>query len=58
MTYLKMVISMMLQLKMYLVLGAFFAIIYGLFVAAGTYLGIGNFMLYAVIATAMMLVST
>ncbi len=56
MTYLKTVISMMLQIKMYLVLGAFFAIIYALFVAAGTYLGIGNFMLYAVLATVMMLV--
>jgi len=49
---------MWLQLKMYLVMGAFFAIIYSLFVVAGTYLGVGNFMFYGILATVMMLSST
>ncbi|MFH1126581.1 MAG: zinc metalloprotease HtpX [archaeon] len=47
---------MWLQLKMYLVMGAFFAIIYSLFVVAGAYLGIGNFIFYGILATVMMLI--
>ncbi len=47
---------MWLQLKMYLIMGAFFAIIYSLFVVAGTYLGVGNFMFYGILATVMMLI--
>lgn len=47
---------MWLQLKMYLVMGAFFAIIYSLFIVAGTYLGIGNFMFYGILATFMIFI--
>ncbi len=47
---------MWLQIKMYLILGAFFGIIYALLSVAGAYLGIGGFFFYGILATVMMLI--
>ena len=47
---------MMLQLKMFAVMTALFAIVYALLTLAGAYLGVGGFVFYAVLATVMMLV--
>ncbi|MBW6451445.1 MAG: M48 family metalloprotease [DPANN group archaeon] len=47
---------MWLQLKMYGVMTVLFAILYTLMTLAGAYLGIGNFVFYAVLATVMMFV--
>jgi len=46
---------MMLQIKMYLLVAALFGIIYALVSVVGTLMGIGNFLFYGVLATAMML---
>ena len=45
-----------LQLRMWLLLGLLFAIIYAVIVMVGTYLGVGDFYLYLLISVAMMLV--
>lgn len=46
---------MWLQVRMYLLLGLMFAIIYALVVAAGWYLGFGNFLLFGTMAAFFML---
>lgn len=45
----------MLQIKMYLLVATLFGIIYALVSVIGTLMGIGNFLFYGVLATAMML---
>jgi heat shock protein HtpX len=45
-----------LQLRMWFLLGLLFAIIYGVIVMVGTYLGIGDFYFYLFISVAMMLI--
>ncbi len=45
----------MLQIKMYLLLAALFGIIYALVSVVGALMGIGNFLFYGILATAMML---
>lgn len=47
---------MWLQVKMYLVLGMFFGVIYALLSMIGAYMGIGSFMFYGILATVMMLI--
>ncbi len=47
---------MWLQTRMYLLLGLMFSIVYALIVAAGAYMGVGNFMFYAVLAVAMLFI--
>jgi len=51
-----MVIDMWLALRMYIVLAVFFGIVYALIVVAGSFLGIGNFMVYGALAVVLMLV--
>ncbi len=46
---------MMLQIKMYLLVAALFGIVYALVSVVGTLMGIGNFLFYGILATAMML---
>ncbi|MFZ3077224.1 MAG: zinc metalloprotease HtpX [Candidatus Aenigmatarchaeota archaeon] len=46
---------MMLQIKMYLLVAALFGIIYALVSVVGTLMGIGSFLFYGILATAMML---
>ncbi|MBU3957763.1 MAG: M48 family metalloprotease [Nanoarchaeota archaeon] len=46
---------MMLQIKMYLLVAALFGIIYALVSVVGAAMGIGNFLFYGILATAMML---
>lgn len=46
---------MMLQIKMYLLVAALFGIIYALVSVVGTLMGIGNFLFYGILASAMML---
>ncbi|MFA4820219.1 MAG: zinc metalloprotease HtpX [Candidatus Aenigmatarchaeota archaeon] len=50
------VTGMWLQVRMYLLLGALFGIVYALIVTAGSLLGIGNFLFYGILATVMMLI--
>jgi len=45
-----------LQLRMWVLLGLLFAIIYAVIVMVGTYLGVGDFYLYLLISVAMMLI--
>jgi len=45
-----------LQLRMWLLLGLLFAIIYAVIVMVGTYLGVGDFYLYLLISVGMMLI--
>ena len=47
---------MWLQARMYLLLGLMFAIVYALFVAAGAYMGVGSFTLYAILAVVMLFI--
>lgn len=47
---------MWLQVKMYLILGMFFGVIYALLSMIGAYIGVGGFMFYGILATVMMLV--
>jgi heat shock protein HtpX len=47
---------MFLQLRMWLLLGLLFAIIYGVIVMVGTYLGLGDFYVYLLISVVMMLI--
>ena len=47
---------MSLAVRMYLAVGVLFAIVYAFIVIAGSLLGIGSFLLYGVIATALLLV--
>jgi heat shock protein HtpX len=47
---------MWLQFRMYLLLGLMFAIVYGLIVAAGAYVGVGNFIFYAILAIVMLFI--
>jgi len=46
---------MMLQIKMYLLVAALFGIIYALVSVVGTLMGIGSFLFYGILASAMML---
>ncbi len=46
---------MMLQIKMYLLVAALFGIIYALVSVVGSLMGIGNFLFYGILASAMML---
>ena len=45
---------MWLKLKMYAIMAVLFGIVYAMLTLAGAYLGVGNFMFYAVLATVMM----
>ncbi len=47
---------MLLQIRMFSVVAAMFALIYALLSIAGAYMGFGNFIFYAVLATGIMLV--
>lgn len=47
---------MWLQVKMYLILGMFFGVIYALLSMIGAYMGIGSFMFYGILAAVMMLI--
>lgn len=49
-------VLMWLQIKMYLILSAFFGILYMLLVLAGSYLGIGSFILYGIIASVLIFI--
>lgn len=47
---------MWLQTRMYILIGLMFALLYALFVAAGAYLGFGNFFFYAVLSVVMLFI--
>lgn len=47
---------MWLQTRMYILIGLMFAVLYALLVAAGAYVGVGNFFFYAVLAVVMLFI--